>query len=95
MRYTPGKKILTGSYDFGGLAIIEGNLSSFTVTIPGAALGDVVDVLLPQPFAYGVAGLLSAEVTTANTVTVWLRAEYSGSDVEYNNGQTAIVRILK
>lgn len=74
---------LTGSKTWDAGNIADGNMTSTTVTVTGAALGDVASASLTTAVPAGA--LLTANVTAANTVTVTLFNK-TGGDLDLASG---------
>lgn len=88
--------VLTGTYALHNVGTITaGNSAVFSITIAGAVVGDIVDVSMPQPFTYGGVTLNSAVVSAANTVQVFVWALPTGTDAEWDTGQTFTARIIR
>ena len=84
----PSGRVLAGSatVDFGSIA--DGNEEATTITVTGAALGDIVMV----SHSRDVSDLqLTADVTAANTVTVV--ASSSGDTVDLGSGTVRVLVI--
>ena len=84
----PSGRVLAGSatVDFGSIA--DGNEEATTITVTGAALGDIVMV----SHSLDVSDLqLTADVTAANTVTVV--ASSSGDTVDLGSGTVRVLVI--
>ena len=89
-------QVLTGTKDMSTYGqLTEGNVDFTTITVTGAVAGEMVEVMLPQPYSYGTIALLTAEVTAANTVTIFMFAEITGTDAEWDSGQMALARIVR
>ena len=84
----PSGRVLAGpaTVDFGSIA--DGNEEATTITVTGAALGDIVMV----SHSLDVSDLqLTADVTAANTVTVV--ASSSGDTVDLGSGTVRVLVI--
>lgn len=89
-------QVLTGTKDMSTYGtLMEGNVGFINISVTGAVAGEMVEVMLPQPYSYGTIALLTAEVNAANTVTITMYAEYVGTDVEWDSGQMALARIVR
>lgn len=85
-----GTATTTGSATWDPPNIITGAQATTTVTVPGAALGDYVEVSFSLSLG---GGILSGYVSAAGTVTVVL-GNLSGADINLNSG-TVRAKVIK